>query len=438
MAQRFSTWILTAALAAVSSAPAARAQTPPPAPAVAADADPSFLTPPPQRDVNPLLQKTRDYQGVPLAGWMFYPEMLVQGIYNDNLGLTSTAPRAAAGMRFNPDLYALHDDGVSKTEIYGAAAADVYPTAPRDDEVNGAVGVAETYKIAPDLIVKGQAQFDRLGGYGVGGDVIGPGGLPTPLVAPSESNRAQASAGVQKSFGRFFLGAAVNVAATRYDPLATAVGALSQSYRDSVVTTLTERAGYWVSPLFYAYAETAENAREYAQSNLRSDGLRAVAGLGTDRLGLMRGEAYAGWQTQFYAAPLPASASSPVLGAKLYWYPSRALTLTAAVDESFTDSSNPEPGNPRGDPARDVSAALDANYQLHRRWSAYALARVDRIYAIGAPRVDTAYLGTLRISYELMRNLDLSLSYAYTRVDSNAAGGSYVDDVASLGARFRF
>ncbi len=429
--------LAAAACLLVFAASPAAAQIAPPLAAVA-DPSPSYLTPPARRADNPLLRKSRDYTGLPLAGWMFYPEFLAETIYNDNLALTSTRPRGAAGLRLHPDLYALHDNGLSKTELFAAADAYLYPGALGDNQITGTVGAAQTFAPTPDLTVKGQMQFDRLGGFASGGDVIGPNGAPTPLIAPSLANRLQASAGVQKGFGRMFFGASINVAGRRYDALETAVGSLSQNYRDSLVTTLTQRGGYWITPLLYGYAETSQNWRRYADNSLQSHGYRAVAGFGSDRLGLFRGEAFAGYQTQFYQAPLPISASSPVLGAKLYWYPTRALTLTAATDATFTDSSNPSPLNPRGDPARDVSGSLDATYQLHKRWSASAYARVDRAYYIGTPRVDTTYIGSTRLQYSISRSADATLSYTMVKVNSNAVGGGYVDDIASLGALYHF
>lgn len=440
MAKRTNLFVGAAAgalLAWLACAPAG-AQSAPPVPAVAADPYPSYLTPPSLRANNPLLQKTQEYQGITLSDWMFYPEIIASTIYNSNVALSSFRPRAEVGVELHPDFYALRDVGVSKTEVYAAADAFVYPGAPRDSQLDGTLGIAETYTPTHDLTLKGQLQFDRLGGFADGGSVIGPGGTITELIAPTQSNRIQGSAAAQKSLGRLFFGVSVNAAGTSYDPLATAVGSLSQTYRNSVVTTLTERAGYWISPLLYGYAETAENWRQYADDAFGSHGYRAVVGLGSDRLSLFRGEAFAGYQMQFYGAPLPGSAQTPVVGMKLYWYPTRALTLTAAVDETFTNSSNPEPLNPRGDPARDVAATLDATYQLHRQWSATAEGRVDRAYYIGVSRIDTTYSGSGRLNYQLMRNVDLSLANTYAKVNSNAVGGSYASDIASLGARYRF
>ena len=426
------------ALTLALAASAAHAQNVPPAIAAAADPNPSYLTPQPLRADNPLLQKTKDYQGIALSDWMFFPEFLAQGVYNDNLALSSTNRRSAAGVELTPDVYAVRDTGVSKTEAYAAADAYLYPTAPRDNLYNGTIGVAQIDSPRPDLTIKAQAGVERLGGFAAGGEVLGPNGAPTPLVAPLQYNRATASTAVQKGFGRYFLGVSLSEAATSYDALATAVGSLSQTYRNSSVTTLTERGGYWVSPLLYSYVETAENLRAYADSALRSQGWRAVAGLGTDRFSLFRGEIYAGWQSQSYSPPLPGTASSPVIGTTIYYYPTRALTLTAAVDQTFTDSSNPTPLNPRGNPARDLSAKLDATYALHRSWWATAEGRVDRAYYLGSPRIDTTYIASGRIDYQLMRNLDIAASYTFVKVNSNALDGSYSDNVASLGGLYKF
>ncbi len=425
------------ALAALACAPAS-AQNIPPALAAAGDPAPSYLTPPPLRANNPLLHGSRDYEGIALSDWMFYPEFLGEAIYNDNPAQSSVRSPAAEGVHLHPDLYALRDSGIAKTEVFTSADAYLYPAAPRDNVYNGTFGVAETYALQPDLTIKGEAEFDRLGGFASGGSVLGPGGVALPLVAPSQYNQAQASLAVQKSFGRLFLGLSLTGVGARYDPLATAVGSLSQSYRDSFVTTLTERGGYWISPLLYGYVETAENWRDYADASLASRGYRAVAGLGSDRLSLFRGEIYAGYQRQIYDPPLPGAASSPVVGAKLHWYPTRALTLSAELDESFTDSSNPAPGNPRGNPARDLGAKVDATYQLHRSWWGTVELKADRDYFIGVARVDTTWIASTRIDYQLRRNVDLTLAYSYIRNNSNFVGDSYAQDLASLGALYKF
>ncbi|MDE3174928.1 MAG: outer membrane beta-barrel protein [Pseudomonadota bacterium] len=205
------------------------------------------------------------------------------------------------------------------------------------------------------------------------------------------------------------------------------VGALSQANRGSLVATLTQRGG---SQLRGDVGELAQ----YADQALRSHGYRAVVGLGSDRIGLFRGEAFPAIRCRSIrrrCRPPPQARC---------WGPSSIGIPPArwrCRHERTRASPVPAPRRrsaPRGDPARDVSGALDATYQLHKRWSASAYARVDRAYYIGDPRIDTTYVGSTRLQYSISRSADATLSYTVVKVNSNAPGGSYVDDIASLGA----
>ena len=426
------------ALLAVLVATPAGAQTAPPTPASASVDQPSYLTPIPIRDVNPLLTPSREYMGIPAAGWMFYPEALIGTFYNDNLMQTQTGRIGAAGVRLQGDIDARRVSGKSTTEAYGSLEGFLYPSKSSYDTFNGKVGLSQTWEVQPDLIIKGQAEFDRLSYLTVGGQLVTPGGGTAWLTAPQQSQQAQASLAVQKSFGRFFAGASLNETRTIYDSLSTSAGKLSQSYRDSLTSTITARGGYWFSPMLYGYAEAAENWRQYSNDPFNSNGYRAVAGLGSDRIGLLRGEIYAGYQRQYYQAPLSGMSGSPVYGGKIYYYPTRAWTLTASLDESFSDSSNPTPSNPRGDPARVTSAQLKSAYQLSANWSLNWVLRYDHSNYLGVSRVDDTLTSDLTLNVLVARNINVALDYTRIELTSNAPGASYFNNVVSLSGVYKF
>ena len=423
--------LLALALACLA-APAA-AQTAP-----AAFDPPSYLTPAPLRADNPLLSPSRDYTGIPASDWMLYPDFLAGGIYNDNLNQTQTGRVGAFGARLQPDFTGVRDVGASKTSVFANLDAMLYPGQPRDDSLDGRIGFAQSYEVRPDLVVKAQAEYDRLSTLIVGGQLETPAGIPTTLVSPQQYQQWRASAALQKTFGRYFVGLSLGAVQTNYDSLATTAGSLSQSYRDNVVTTLTGRAGYWLMPMLYGYAEAAGNLREYADDPLNSRGYRAVAGLGSDRISLFRGELYAGYQRQDYGAPLAGAASTPVFGGKVFWYPTRAWTVSTSLDEAFSDSSNPTPSNPRGDPARVTTAQGNAAYQLAREWSATAFVRFDHSEYLGVDRTDNAWTLGARVNYEIARDFHVSLDYSYIQMNSNAAGASFFNNVVGLGGVYKF
>ena len=416
----------------------AQAQTAAPPAAVAGSDQPSYLTPAPLRVSNPLLTQSRDYTGISVSDWLFYPEFMAAGVYNDNLTLAQSGRIGALGARLQPDVSAIRDSGISKTIIYGSADAQLYPGQPRDDTYDGRLAISQSWEVKPDLIVKGGVEYDRLSYLTGGGLIVAPSGVATNLAAPQQYQQLQSSAAVQKSLGRYFLGASINETQTNYDSLSTSQGSISQSYRDSSVFTLTERGGYWISPMLYGYAETAENWRQYVNDPFTSHGYRVVAGLGSDRIGLFRGEVYGGYQAQYYAASPIGAVVSPVLGGKLYWYPTRAVTLSGLFGKSFSDSSNPTPTNPQGDPAQITSAQLSANYQLDRRWSAQGSAQFDVSQYFGVDRIDRTWTTKLGVNREIARDLNINLDYTNVQVYSSAAGSSYSNNIVSLGALYKF
>ena len=423
---------LVVALAWLAGAGAAGAQSAPPG----LD-QPSYLTPAPLSADNPLTRRTREYSRLAIGDWLFNPDLTIGAVYNDNLVQAQSGRIGAAGLRARGEVTGVRDSGVARTSVYGDLDVSLYPGRLADSTYDGRVGVAQIWALQPSLSVKAGLEFDQLTYPTYGGQVVAPGGAVASLVAPQRYRQAQASTAVQKAFGRFFIGLSLNETATLYDALSTSAGSIAQDYRNSAVTTLTQRAGYWVSPLLYAYGETAENAREYVRNSLASHGYRAVAGLGSDRIGLFRGEVYGGYQQQVYSALL-APAKSPVFGGKLYWYPTRALTLTGALDESFSDSNNPTPSNPLGNPARVTATQIKAEYQLARTWSAQGWAEYDSSRFLGISRLDDTWMAGLGVDRALTRNLDVKVDYKYVRNVSDAQGASFVNNILGAGAIYKF
>ena len=127
-----------------------------------------------------------------------------------------------------------------------------------------------------------------------------------------------------------------------------------------------------------------------------------------------------------------------MFGGRLFWYPTRALTVRASLDQTFTDSSLPTPLNPNGNPARVGSALLHVHYHMARDWSAIWRLGFDRSVYLGSLRRDNGWRTGATFSYDLYRNMSVSLDYEFQSVHSNAAHASYIRHAASLGLRYRY
>ena len=429
----FTTFLLVAAFAAAP----ARAQSPPTPTSVAEEAL-SLLAPKPHSSVNPLTRRSRDYRGLALGDWILYPTINLGAIYDSNLVWSTRHPVQAAGLRLNPALVAQRDSGPHRTTLYADVDARLYPTLAYGDAVNAQLGAAHVWEIARDLSVSARAEYTRKAQHISGGVAALPGGGFSTLASPLVYDQLSGALAVHKSFGRMFAGLSLEAAKTYYDSLRTTSGTFSQSYRDSFAVSLGARGGFWFTPALYAFAETIGNVREIEASTYDSKGYRVVAGLGSDRISLFRGEIFAGVHRQNYDNPLIAAAASPILGGKIFWYPTRAITVRAALDQTFSDSSMPTPGNPAGFPARQTSAQAHVTYQMSKSWQAAWRIAFEHSAYLGTIRRDNGWRTGATLAYDLYRNVALTLDYEFQRLHSIAPDASYVRNAVNLGMKYRY
>lgn len=418
------------------AAPPARAQTIEP-PATVPDDMLGLLTPKPHSTSNPLLRPGREYRGIAAGDWMFYPSLMVGAVYDDNLVWLANNKVSAVGTRFAPRFVAVRNTGVHKTSIYGEVDAKIYPSLARGNAINAQAGIEHVWEIGRDFSIKLKAEYTRKALHVAGGMVSTASGSYM-LATPLQADQLSGSVIVKKSYGKAFVGVSAETVRTTYDDLKVSGGKISQNYRDSWVNTLAVRAGYWVAPSIYAFGELSGNVRAFDTGTYASNGYRAVAGLGSDRISLFRGEIYAGLQQQYYDNAKIRSTARPVVGGTVYWYPTRDLTIRAMVDQSFTDSAISTPGNPHGYPQKLTVAQLSINYQFARDILMQGRISYEQATYLGLSRRDQALRAGMRLSYEMYRNAEIALEYDHTNQRSSEPTASYVRNAVTVSAKFKY
>ena len=193
-----------------------------------------------------------------------------------------------------------------------------------------------------------------------------------------------------------------------------------------------------MTPTIYAFGEASGNARDYTSATYTSRGYRAIAGLGSDRISLFRGEIYAGYQQQFYQNSFIGTGSSPVLGGQVYWYPTRWLTIRAALDQTFTDSSLPTATNPVGYPSKATTARLSATFKPAKDFTATWRGSYEHTTYLGSPRRDDGWRTGIEAGYQVHSNVELLGSYEFAKVYSIDPYGGYTRNSVSLGMKYRY
>lgn len=388
---------------------------------------------------NPLEEPSREYTGMPVAGWMLYASVLGGAVYDDNVYQTHAKPTEAWGFRLQPNLEATRNNGIHKTTIYGFADARFYGDEADDGDVlNAEGGFKHIWEAQRDFILRFDGNVSRKTDINNSGQVI-VGGVEQTLVDPLTYNEFRTSASGLKSFDRFFVGLAGQVTRTTYDDIEDSLGqVISQDYRNQTAYTFSGRVGIHLSPVFYAFTEPSQNWRRFNDSTFDSEGQRIVAGLGTDRISLFQGEVFAGYQRQDYDNAAFGTVDGEVYGAHLYWYPTRDLTIGIEVDKSIGDSTLATPGNAQGSPVEDTGFLARADYLLSDIWSFSGRAGYDFIDYTATTREDDRWLAGTTVSYFVWRNLALTFDYQYINLDSNITANSFDRNMFTFGGTYKF
>lgn len=386
---------------------------------------------------NPLLRPGREYRGIPIESWMLYPSIIAGVTFDDNLVWSRTNKIAAPGFRLAPEIIAVREVGGSKTTVFGSVDARLYPGVRHADTASARAGVEQIWTPTHDLTIKGKLEYDRTA-LAISSNFVVNNTVLSTIASPQVDDKLKGTVAVQKTFGRMFVGLSLDAAATAYHAFETSTGWTSQSYRDSRVETATLRIGGWVTPAIYAFGEASGNARDYTSAPYGSRGYRAIAGIGSDRISLFRGEIYAGVQQQFYRNSVIGTASSPVIGGQLYWYPTRSITVRAALDQTFSDSSLPTLSNPNGYPSKATAARLSATFRPSKDFSATWRASYEYTSYLASTRRDNGWRTGIEAGYHFTHSIELLGAYEFSKVYSTDPFGGYMRNSVSLGMKYRY
>jgi hypothetical protein len=406
---------------------------------------PELVSPPaaPER-ANPFEIPSREYSALPLGAWLLYPNVFVGSVFDDNINQTRTNRVSGTGIRVMPSLLAQANDGIHKTTVYGVLDGRAYfnGDSTGSNSVAARTGLSHTYEAMTDLVfgLNGDytRQKDLLDTFGIDHGVtsLNPTGVGlTPVANPQSYNQFAGSASVRKTLDRTFMSLTGSVVDIVYDN----TGGGSPSSPNGVVYTATGRAGQWFVPFLYAYAEASVDQRHYATSALNSHGYRTVGGIGSDQIGLFSGEIYGGYQAELYDFPTMDKVGSTVFGGRLYYYPSRALTLRASVDRSLGVSlSATSLASPFGTATRVTTSLLQANYAIASEWSASARFGYIRSEYVGSMQLDDAWITGATIAFSVWQNFGLTLDYQFVQKSSNVLPQNFARNVITLGGSYKY
>ena len=415
---------------------------------------------------------------IPFNAWLLYPSLTVSSQYSDNYFLTPQAKIAGVGFGITPSLIATSSDGIHTTTLNGYFQGRDYPTA---NEINATDGEATfTQKYAPlrDLSFTFTGDYTHQTiAYTLNSSI------PTPIITPGTTVLANgntvlpngqivsstgqivgqqatsplvvngfaiinpydqytASTSVQKIFGdgTVTLGASL----TRLD-----YEQQSSSSFDYTAQTFTESAAFWLGSVFYAYSNGVFAIDTNTFPNPDSDVYRVVGGIGTRQLRLFRASAYFGYQGTEVSGGFGSAAD--VYGGALSYYPTKEWTISATVDKTINISSITVSSSqslslsglspvliPLSDSTDITTVGLNTNYVISPQWSVNGTLSYTHNAFIGSSIFEDAWVADTRLSYDIWRNMRLTLEYQYSSIVSNEPLTSANRNFVMMSASYRF
>jgi hypothetical protein len=415
--------------------------------------------------------------GLPLGGWIVHPSLLTGVIFNDNIYQQPIDRRADLGLLLSPVLEADLDTGLHKTTLFVRADAQIYPgqgasftgfpilewdAAPTN--LTGDARLSHRWMPFPDTAVQATVDYSRQNGLFSSNLALGAlqdlGLFRINAISSGQqySNQYSALLSVEKNFGdRWFVRGATGGEYVSYDSRPTPAygfsnltgGGLDSVSQDGWSSQLSLRGGLWLTPYLYGFVEPAGDFRFYANSASDTNGYRVVAGLGSDLIGLFRGEIYGGYQSQSSAHGYFGTTSSPAFGARLIYYPTPYMTFTASLDDTLSAGAEqttivignvvvPLPMQPglqasaASANSKTLLARLQGEYALSQYWKAYIRAGYGETDYANPGNVETIWSTGVGLSYNFWRNVSVTVAYQFTRTFSTSGYGGGLA-AASLG-----
>ncbi len=411
-----------AALMALSSS-AAQAQSVFPSYSAPIDANPT-------KGRAPASAKGNAENGVMTIGdVLFSGSLIAGGVYNDNLYSTRFRKVSDVGLYVAPSFNLRRDDGLHSTSVSGYANSQFYANNSNANVTTGALSATHLYEVQRDLIVYLQGSVSR--NLNATSQAYGSGFKVSPITYTQEF----AAGSIEKSFDRISVGLGGYFLAQQHENVQTATGFnLPRQGLNGNSQTIVGRIGYAVTPLLQAFIQPTYNWQSFDNPLNDSQGYTVTAGLRTDRIGLFRGEIFGGYRHQTFDN-LNQRSSGPTFGGNVSWYPTRDLTFTARVAQSYGLT---EGEAFQGGTGVTTSASLSASYVFSNVITTGAYISYSQQDSNNLRGKQNLYTAGTSLNYMFTNHLGVNLGYSFTKVSYANGPGGYQRNLVTIGTSARF
>ncbi|MGD9614944.1 MAG: outer membrane beta-barrel protein [Alphaproteobacteria bacterium] len=421
------------------SAPPAHAQLG----AIGGQSGPAIEAPPPSGRPSAFDERGREKNALIVGDWLLYPTAFAGAIYDTNPSQSARRSQASGGARLVPALLAERTAAISRTSLYAMTDARLYAIGEGQgfNAVAARLGAIQDYEPVESWVLHAQGDYTRQRdvfstlGITHGLSSLNPTGVGVvPTQQPFVYNQLTGTGSVLKRFSNAFVslgGAAVGILYNQPD------GTMPPP--SGAVYTATGRGGIWLTPDLYTFVSGAVDKRDWDTDSLNSSGFRTLVGIGSDQIGLFRGEIHGGYQQQSFDSAAIGTVGSSVYGGRLDYFPYPKLTLRAAADRTIGASLlGTAPATAAGTSSIVTSFLGQVTYAVFPEWEWSGRAGYLRASYTESPRRENAWTAGATLTYSIWRSFGLSLDYQHLALNSNVPDQGFSRDIVTFGISYKY
>jgi hypothetical protein len=413
--------------------------------AIGGQTGPAIEALPPQSGRPSAFEEPGRAENALVAGdWLLYPTAFAGGIYDSNPAQSAQNPKASGGIRLVPAILAERTADISKTSLYAMTDARVYAVGETQgvDAVAARLGAIQDYEPADSWVLHAQGDYTRqrdvFSTLGVTHNLssLNPTGVGVvPTQEPTTYNQFSGTASVLKRFSSAF----VSLGGSTVGILYNQPGANIPPPPSGVIFTGVTRGGIWVSPDIYTYVSGAVDKRNWDTSSLNSSGFRTLVGLGSDQIGLFRGEIYGGYQQESFDSGAIGTVGGSAYGGHLEYFPIPKLTLRAAADRTIGASLlGAAPATALGTASLVTSLLGQVVYAPFPEWEWSGRGGYVRAAYTDSPRRDNGWTLGATLTYSVWQSFGLTLDYQHLALNSNVPDQGFSRDIVTFGVSYKY
>lgn len=344
--------------------------------------------------------------GIRWNSFYFYPEVKTRGMYDSNVFASPQDAQDDFALIVSPGLVVRSDTPTASYQADIGADIYRYNTFTSQDRIDAHARLRTRNEISRDLSFETSLEAARR--HEVPGDLTAPADTKDPV----PYNDLHAEAILTKNFNRFGIGIGAGVRNLTYEGVESITGGfLDQSWRDGTILTATLKPTYEFSPGYRIYSRLEANTSNYAaegDENRNSEGYDGRAGLEFPLTPLIFGSVEAGYLSQYYENPLIEPVHGLSGGTKLVWLVTPLLTVSLAADRSIAEVVTQDIKG-----RIDTTGSLKIDYELLRNLIVTAGAEYANLDYEGIARVDEVTKLSIGFEYLMNRTIEIGAQYNY-------------------------